>query len=225
VYGCAVPVALTAQNAEGVRGIFAVPAEFVTLQIDSVFGGANVAAVKIGMLANAEIVDAVARALRRQRPAFVVLDPVISATSGARLLDDDGVRALRTELLPLVTLVTPNASEAGTLLGALAPRSGAEAGDVARGILALGARNVLVTGGHIETGADVVDVLRGECGSADIRAPRIRTGRTHGTGCRLSSAIAAYLALGASLSEACVDAQHFVAQELALAAGQADGLE
>jgi hydroxymethylpyrimidine/phosphomethylpyrimidine kinase len=220
-----VPVALTAQNAGGVRGVHPVPAAFVTLQIDTVFDGGNIAAVKIGMLANAEIVNAVAQALRRHRPAFVVLDPVFSATSGARLLDDHGVRVLRHDLLPLVTLVTPNASEAGALLEAAPPRSVAEAGDVARRILALGARNVLVTGGHIGTGADVVDVLRGECGDADIRTPRIVTGRTHGTGCRLSSAIAAYVALGASLPQACVDAQHFVAQGLAVAAGQADRLE
>ena len=132
VEGCAVPVALTVQNSRGVARTHVVAADLVTDQLDAVLSDADVRAVKIGMLGNAEVVRAVVAALRRHPPPFIVLDPVIRSTSGATLLTDDGVDALRTELLPLATLVTPNVAEAGVLEGSVAPTTIAEARRSAR---------------------------------------------------------------------------------------------
>jgi len=212
VEGCAIPVALTVQNSRGVARVEAVSPQLVAEQLDAVLSDAQVRAVKIGMLASAEIVRAVSDALLTYAPPFTVLDPVIRSTSGAVLLADDGVAALQ-ELLSLVTLVTPNAAEAGVLTGLRAPASVAEARVAAKRLRELGARNVLVTGGHIDAAGQVVDVLAGEEGSADFSIPRVvpvLVARTHGTGCRLSSAIAAHVARGSSLAQACAAAQQFV---------------
>jgi hydroxymethylpyrimidine/phosphomethylpyrimidine kinase len=186
----------------------------VAEQLEAVLSDVEVRAVKIGMLANGEIVRAVASALRRHPPPFVVLDPVICSTSGARLLSDDGIDALRHELLPLVTLVTPNAAEAGVLARSDAPASVADARLIARQIRAGGASNVLVTGGHVATDESVVDVLSGKQGDFEFSAIRVSVDRTHGTGCRLSSAIASHVALGGSMKEACARAQRYVADWL-----------
>jgi hydroxymethylpyrimidine kinase/phosphomethylpyrimidine kinase len=217
--GCAVPVALTVQNSRGVARVDVVPPDLVAQQIDAVLSDIDVRAVKIGMLANASIVRVVADAIRRYHPPFVVLDPVIRSTSGATLLSDDGVDVLRTDLLPLVTLVTPNAAEAGILAGARPPTSVSEAHTAAKNIRSSGARNVLVTGGHVAAGGQVVDVLGGEDGDAEFSIERIPIARTHGTGCRLSSAIAAHVALGTPLVEACGAAQRFVRDWLASQVG------
>ena len=214
VEGCAIPVALTVQNSRGVSRIEAVSTQLVAEQLDAVLSDGEVRAMKIGMLANAEIVRAVSGALRTHAPPFTVLDPVIRSTSGTMLLEDEGVAALR-ELFPLVTLVTPNAAEAGVLAGMHVPANIAEARVAARRLCALGARNVLVTGGHIGTEEQVVDVLSGAQGYADLSIRRVVVARTHGTGCRLSSAIAAHVALGASLADACAAAQRFVGNLLA----------
>lgn len=214
VEGCAIPVALTVQNSRGVSRVEAVSTQLVAEQLDAVLSDADVRAVKIGMLANAEIVSAVSIALRTHAPPFTVLDPVIRSTSGAMLLDDEGVAALR-DLFPLVTLVTPNAAEAGVLAGMHAPATLADARVAAKKLCALGARNVLVTGGHIDAEGHVVDVLAGEEGDADLSIQRVVVARTHGTGCRSSSAIAAHAALGASLVDACAAAQRFVGRLLA----------
>lgn len=218
VDGCAVPVALTAQYSNGVSAIRLVAADFVAEQIDAVFSCTDVKAVKIGMLGTAEIVRAVAEALRRYRPPFIVLDPVIRATSGATLLDDDGVDALRRELLPLVDLVTPNASEAGRLLDAAAPQTVSEACIAAANLVAMGVRNALLTGGHLASDGEVIDVLRGAYSPREFRAPRVSGAYTRGTGCRLSSAIAAFVALGCDLPDACARAQRFVGQTITRAA-------
>lgn len=214
VEGCAIPVALTVQNSRGVSRVEAVSTQLVAEQLDAVLSDVHVRAVKIGMLANAEIVRVVSDALRTHAPPFTVLDPVIRSTSGAMLLDDEGVAALR-ELFPLVTLVTPNAAEAGVLAAMHVPASAAEARVAAKKLCSLGARNVLVTGGHIDAEGQVVDVLAGEQGDAESSVRRVVVARTHGTGCRLSSAIAAQLALGASMADACAAAQRFVASLLA----------
>jgi hydroxymethylpyrimidine kinase/phosphomethylpyrimidine kinase len=214
VEGGAIPVALTVQNSRGVARVEAVSASLVAEQLDAILSDIDVRAVKIGMLANAQIVHAVADALRRHKPPFVVLDPVIRSTSGVALLDDDGVRAIG-ELLELMTLVTPNAAEAGVLAGTMAPISSAEARAAAAAILSRGVANVLVTGGHIGTGDQVIDVLVGKQGEALFSSPRVPVTRTHGTGCRLSSAIAALVALGAPLREACAKAQRHVGDSLA----------
>src|SRR5262249_14474582 len=145
---------------------------------------------------------------------FSVLDPVVRATSGAFLLDGAGVDALR-ELIQLVTLVTPNADESAILVGPPAPSTPAESRAQAAKLRASGARNVLLKGGHVGNDRLVVDVLAGEHGATELTVERVPVSRTHGTGCRLSSAIAAHVALGASLPEACAAAQQFVARWIA----------
>jgi hydroxymethylpyrimidine/phosphomethylpyrimidine kinase len=209
VEGCAIPVALTVQNSRGVARVEAISPQLVAEQLEAVLSDAQVRAVKIGMLANAEIVRAVSGALRAHALPFTVLDPVIRSTSGATLLDDDGVAALH-ELISLVTLVTPNAAEAALLTGIRSPASVAEARVAAKKLRELGARNVLVTGGHIGADGQVIDVFAGDEGDAEFSTPRVVVARTHGTGCRLSSAVAAHVARGASLTDACAAAQRFV---------------
>lgn len=210
-YGCAVPTALTAQNTLGVRAAWPLPADVVTQQIETLLDDVEVAAVKIGMLGDAAVVRAVAAALRRYAPPHVVLDPVLRASAGGVLLDADGLAALRDELLPLVDLVTPNVQEAGVLLGESPPRSEPAARDAARRLLALGARAVLLTGGHLEEeSARCVDVLA-TSGAVRVSSVARVPGSAHGTGCALSSAIAVRLARGDALADACVEAQAFVA--------------
>ena len=210
-YGCAVVSLLTAQNTREVTGMHAAPADFVTLQLETLFTDVTIDAVKIGALGNAPVVRAVAGVLRALGSMNVVLDPVVRAGSGAALLDDEGVEALRRELMPIAFLVTPNAVEAGILAGAPPPESRSSARDVARALHARGAANVLLTGGHITDGAECVDLLfDGEC-FYELRVPRIQGSRLHGSGCTLSSAIAALLARGRSLHDACAEAQRFVA--------------
>ena len=227
VYGCAAITALTAQNTVEVSAVFPVPAAFLRAQLDAVFGDVAIDAVKIGMLGSADAVRVVADAVRRYGPSFVVLDPVLRASTGARLLDPSALQALRDELLPIVTLVTPNADEAGALLGAAAPRTTSEARSASEQLVRLGVRAALVTGGHLQGGHESVDVLHDGSEGRELRVARVSGSATHGSGCTLSSAIAALLARGHSLPDACADAQRFVAAAIESAAalhiGQGDG--
>nr|WP_255498272.1 bifunctional hydroxymethylpyrimidine kinase/phosphomethylpyrimidine kinase [Nakamurella sp. PAMC28650] len=189
-YGCAVITALTAQSTRGVTGVFAVPAAFVTEQIDTLFADVAIDAVKVGMIADADIARAVAQAIRTHRPPFVVLDPVMVATSGDRLLAPDAEEVMRQELMPLADLITPNLDEAAALLGRSRAVSAGQARTQALALLALGARRVLVKGGHL-TGVEATDFLADLDGVVhELSAPRVDTANTHGTGCTLSSAIA-----------------------------------
>lgn len=198
-YGTAVLTALTAQNTQGVTGIHTVPPAFVSEQIDTLFADVPVDAVKIGMLADAAIAEAVADALERHRPRYVVLDPVMVSTSGHRLLEADAVTVVRDRLLPLADLITPNLPEAGDLLGAAAAENRTEAVEQARALLKSGARRVLLKGGHHTHDTESVDILvdaahapgTGGAGVTELSAPRVNTRNTHGTGCTLSAAIAA----------------------------------
>lgn len=210
VHGCAVPTALTAQSTRGVHAVFAVPAEFVNRQLETLLDDVEVAAVKIGMLGDASVVRVVAAVLRRYVPPHVVLDPVLRASAGGTLLTAGGLEALREELLPLVDVVTPNALEAGALLGIQPPGTEEEAVDAARQLVACGVRAALVTGGHLQDAASCVDVLAVGGSTVAFRTSRLEGG-THGTGCALSSAVAALLARGADLATACAEAQAFVA--------------
>jgi hydroxymethylpyrimidine/phosphomethylpyrimidine kinase len=196
-YGMSALTALTAQNTLGVTAIHPVPPAFVAQQIDAVLDDIGVDAVKIGMLHSADIIATVADRLRRHRVAHVVVDPVMVATSGDRLLRDDAVAALTSELLPLATVLTPNAPEAAMLLGRDALGTAAALHDAARALAAMGPRAVLVKGGHIG-GDHSVDVLCADGGEPEqLEAARVDTPNTHGTGCTLSAAIAAHLARGA----------------------------
>ncbi len=208
VFGLSAIAALTAQNTRGVTAVFVPPVDFLRAQIDACFDDFDIRAVKIGMLANADVIATVADALQHHRPAHVVLDPVMIATSGAKLLADSALAALRTHLLPLATLITPNIPEAELLLGRpIATDSDADAAVDA--LLALGAGAVLLKGGHLPGTGDMVDRLG--IGPARHRFvhPRLAL-EGHGTGCTLASAIAANLGLGLPLDRACADAADYV---------------
>ena len=216
VYGASAITALTAQNTGGVTGIHAVPAEFVRAQIDAVFADLEVGAVKIGMVAQLASIAAIADALKRWSPRHVVLDPVMVATSGDRLLAAEAVEALRQKLIPLATIITPNLPEAAALLDE--PFATSEAAIESQGekLLALGCPAVLIKGGHGE-GSESIDYLVRANGSVALSAPRVATQNTHGTGCSLSSAIAAELAKGAELETAVRNAKSFVSTAIAAA--------
>jgi hydroxymethylpyrimidine/phosphomethylpyrimidine kinase len=216
VYGASVITALTAQNTRGVSGIHPVPSAFVTAQIDAVFGDLDVKAVKIGMVAQLEIIDAIAAALARWPAAPVVLDPVMVATSGDRLLSADAVAGLRTKLIPRVALITPNLPEAAALLGEPVASGEAAIADQGKRLLALGCPAVLIKGGHGQ-GAESIDYLVTANGTIALPAPRLSTENTHGTGCSLSSAIAAGLAKGEALETAVRNAKAFLTAAIAAA--------
>lgn len=208
-FGMTALTALTAQNTLGVRSIHAVPLAFLTEQVDAVVEDIGVDAVKIGMLHSADTVRTVASALQRHGLERVVLDPVMVATSGAKLIDDRAIDVLVRELFPLAAVVTPNLDEASLLVGR--PLLGeADMEEAARELLGRGAQAVLVKGGHLAGGV-VSDLLHVRGGAPYwMRAPRIVTPNTHGTGCTLSSAIASHLALGAALPDAVQRAREFV---------------
>lgn len=190
-YGCAVITALTAQSTTGVAGVFPIPADFVAQQLDTLFNDIAIDAVKIGMIADAEIGCAVAASLRMYRPPFVVLDPVMVSTSGDRLLAPEAEQVLHRELIPLADLITPNLDEAAVLLGRSPAGSTDEARDQLRALRAAGATRVLLKGGHLDGGVPATDFLIDPRGIVhEFGAPRIATRNTHGTGCTLSSAIA-----------------------------------
>ncbi|HZC56802.1 MAG TPA: bifunctional hydroxymethylpyrimidine kinase/phosphomethylpyrimidine kinase [Xanthobacteraceae bacterium] len=215
VYGASVITALTAQNTTGVTGIREVPADFITAQIDAVFSDLDVGAVKIGMLGDAAAIDAVAKGLDRHRQHNVVLDPVMIATSGQKLLRDDAVAALR-KLIAQARVLTPNLPEAAALLDAPLARGEDEMRAQAESLLALGASAVLIKGGHAG-GPESVDLLV-EAGSCTrFAAPRIETRHTHGTGCTLSSAIAAGIARKLLLVDAVTDGKAYVTAAIAAA--------
>jgi hydroxymethylpyrimidine/phosphomethylpyrimidine kinase len=216
VYGASVITALTAQNTRGVRGIHPVPPAFVTAQCEAVFDDLDVKAVKIGIVAEFSIIEAIVSALTRWKPKHVVLDPVMVASSGDRLLSAEAVEGLRKHLIPIATLVTPNLPEAAALLNEpVAPDEAAIRGQGQR-LLAMGARAVLIKGGHGQ-GAESVDYLFSGDDVLALRAPRLATGNTHGTGCSLSSAIAAGLAKGETLEAAVRHAKTWITAAIAAA--------
>ena len=216
VYGASVITALTAQNTRGVTGIHQVPADFVTAQIDAVFADLDVAAVKIGMVSQPATIDAIVAGLTRWSPKHVVLDPVMVATSGDRLLAAEAVDALRTKLIPLASLITPNLPEAAALLDEAVASSEAAIESQGRRLLAMGARAVLIKGGHGH-GPESTDYLIDGNGVVTLAAPRIDTRNTHGTGCSLSSAIAAGLAKGEKLETAVRQAKAWVSASIVAA--------
>jgi hydroxymethylpyrimidine/phosphomethylpyrimidine kinase len=226
VYGASVITALTAQNTQGVTGVHDVPPDFITAQIDAVFSDLDVRAVKIGMVSRREAIEAIVAGLVRWAPRIVVLDPVMVATSGDHLLADDAVEALRTQLVPRARIITPNLPEAAALLGEDMATSVGEIEGQGRRLLALGCEAVLIKGGHGQ-GPSSTDYLVSAAGTLALPAPRIATKNTHGTGCSLSSAIAAELAKGHDLEAAVRTAKAWVSGAIAaadqLAVGQGHG--
>ncbi|MDR9806995.1 bifunctional hydroxymethylpyrimidine kinase/phosphomethylpyrimidine kinase [Rhizobium hidalgonense] len=224
VYGMAVLTALTAQNTQGVSGVHLVPPQFVADQINAVFADVRVDAVKIGMIANAGIAEAVATALSAslaaapadRRAIPVVIDPVMIAKGGAALLAPEAVDVLTRRLLPLATLLTPNLPEAAALLHQPVATDRAEMAAQAEQLRALGPAAVLVKGGHLDSD-ESPDVLATADGLHWFEALRVPTKNTHGTGCTLSSALAAELAKGAPVQEAVAIAKDYLAAAVAAA--------
>ena len=211
VHGLSAIAAITSQNTRGVTAVHAVPLTHIRSQIEAVFDDFSIAAVKTGMLGNAATVKLVAREVRKRKPAWVVIDPVMISTSGSRLLDENAVDALISELIPLADVLTPNLPEAEALLGRplKTPKQFAQAGE---DLLALGARSVLLKGGH-GRGSDVIDRYFDSKGTMEIRHARLPC-EGHGTGCTLASAIAAELAKGSMPRQAVRKAVAYVQRAL-----------
>jgi hydroxymethylpyrimidine/phosphomethylpyrimidine kinase len=221
VYGTSVITAVTAQSTLGVTAFEALTASIVRAQIEAVAADLPPAAVKTGMLANAAIVEAVAAAVHELRLPMLVVDPVMIAKSGARLLDDAAVVAMKASLLRLAYVVTPNIPEAEALTG-LAIRSDGDRREAARRIAALGAAAVVIKGGHLPSD-DIVDLLYDGRSFTEFRGERVPGRHTHGTGCTFASAVTAQLALGRTLEEAVPLAQRYVAGAIRHAPGLGQG--
>jgi hydroxymethylpyrimidine/phosphomethylpyrimidine kinase len=214
VYGAAVITALTAQNTLGVRGIHDVPPAFIAEQLASVFDDLDVKAVKIGMLSRPEVIETIAKSLDRYQQKTIVLDPVMVAASGDRLLVPEAVDALRSILIPKALLITPNMPEAAALLDEPIAENEAAMERQAEKLLKLGCQAVLLKGGHGK-GADSVDILFETSGASRFSSKRVATNNTHGTGCTLSSAIAAGLARGQPLRTAVRNGKDYVSAAIA----------
>ena len=213
VHGLSAIAALTAQHTRAVTAVQVPPVEFLRAQIDACFADFAIGAVKLGMLANAQVIHAVADALEAHRPRFVVLDPVMVATSGAKLLEAEALDALRTRLMPLASIVTPNIPEAELLTGS--PIADGDDIGPTRSMRKLGAESVLLKGGHLDEGPTVIDRYDDGMLVAEFIHDRLVV-EAHGTGCTLASAIAANLCLGKNLLDACHDATDYVHRALSL---------
>ena len=209
VFGMSALTALTAQNTVGVHGVHEVPPEFVTHQIDVVLSDIGADAVKTGMLSSAAIIDAVVKTLSAHDITHLVVDPVCASKHGDPLLRPDAVEAMRTGIIPMAEIVTPNLGEVAVLTG-VEVRSRADMSEAARAVKALGPRWVLIKGGHLPEDDDAVDLLFDGKNEIPISGPRSETTDTHGTGCTLASAIAAHRALGLDVEAAVRTAKRYV---------------
>ena len=207
VYGTSALTAITAQNTVGVTQVYELSPKLVDAQIDAIIEDIGAHAVKTGMLANVAIITAIAKKIRQHRLKNLVVDPVMVATSGDLLIKKNAVTALRTQLIPLATVVTPNIPEAEELTG-LKIRTGEDIEKAARRMIEMGARAVVIKGGHLKGPA--VDLFFDGKNARVLIAPRIRTKNTHGTGCTFSAAIAAYLARGEDLESAVQAAKKYI---------------
>ncbi|PMR72000.1 bifunctional hydroxymethylpyrimidine kinase/phosphomethylpyrimidine kinase [Halomonas endophytica] len=213
-YGTSVITALTAQNTLGVKGVHPVPEDFIRLQLDTLLDDVSLDAVKIGMVASREVAETLRDSLEARRPRWIVLDPVMVAKSGDILVDNVGIAAVREVLVPLADLMTPNLPEAAVLLDCPSPATRADMEAMAPALAALGAGAVLLKGGHLK-GECCPDLLITPDGTRWLEGTRIATSNLHGTGCSLSSAIAARLALGDTLPEAIISAKRWLEAALA----------
>ena len=221
VYGLTVITAITAQNTVGVRAVQEIDSDIITAQLDAVAEDFSIGALKTGMLSSAAIIGSVADGIVRHQLHPLVVDPVMIAKSGDRLLREDAVDALRRRLLPLAAVVTPNIPEAQVLAG-LPIRTRDDRIVAARAIIELGAQAVVIKGGHTQDDP-IADVLVDANGVREFFAPRIATTSTHGTGCTFSAAITAGLAQGLDLQQAVAEARDFVSRALATAPGLGHG--
>lgn len=226
-YACTVITATTAQNTLGVTDVHAIPLAHIEAQLDAVFSDLDIKAVKIGMLADSDIIKLVAAKLDQYRPQSIVLDPVMVATSGAKLLSNDALVTLTETLLPLVTVLTPNLPEAAALLGVETPHTNAQAVALIPALRQLPTAAILLKGGHLSDTTHSTDWLITQAALNIYESPRIATSNTHGTGCTLSSALASFLAQGDTLERATQRAKEYISQAIAqadtLSVGQGHG--
>ena len=226
-YACSVITAITSQNTLGVSAIHSIPLAHIESQLDAVFSDLNVVAVKIGMLADAEIITLVARKIQQYAPKFLVIDPVMVASSGDLLLAQDAISTLKKELIPMADLLTPNLPEGAALVGKAVPQNEDDMGGMIEDLRELGAKAVLLKGGHLEHDVNSNDLLIQQQSSELLRAKRYNTPNTHGTGCTLSSAIASYLAQGNRLHKAVYLGKQYISQAIShsdeLEVGQGHG--
>lgn len=222
VYGASVITALTAQNTKGVQAVHDAPPDFIAAQIDSVFADLAIGAVKIGMLSRPETIETVAEGLGRHRARNIVLDPVMVATSGDRLISEAAIATLRDRLLPASVLLTPNLPEAAALLDEPIATAEEEISRQGHRLIELGCAAVLMKGGHA-TGPESTDLLVTRDGEIRLSASRHPTRNTHGTGCTLSSAIAAGLARGLDLVTATREAKFYLTEAIRAADSLAIG--
>ncbi|MCA0937481.1 bifunctional hydroxymethylpyrimidine kinase/phosphomethylpyrimidine kinase [Vibrio alginolyticus] len=214
-FACSVITAITSQNTQGVSAIFPIPLEHVESQLDAVFTDLNIVAVKIGMLADANIIKVVANKIKQYQPKHLVIDPVMVATSGDLLLEHSAIDTLKHELIPLADIITPNLPEGAALTGKPVPTSEDEMSEMITDLRALGAKAVLLKGGHLEKDENSNDLLIMQDSSELISAKRFPTHNTHGTGCTLSSAIASYLGQEYDLPKAVYLAKQYISQAIA----------
>ncbi|MBL4830946.1 MAG: bifunctional hydroxymethylpyrimidine kinase/phosphomethylpyrimidine kinase [Aliivibrio sp.] len=213
-YACSAITALTAQNTQGVMGIYPISSEFVEQQLDAVFSDLNIVAVKIGMLSDSTIITSVAKKLVQYAPKHVVLDPVMVATSGDMLLKSTAMTILKSALFPLADVITPNLPEAAALIGCEVPKTEGEMIAMIDKLRQLGAKSVLLKGGHLECDLNSADLLILTDEVIRLSTPRIDTKNTHGTGCTLSSAIASFLAQNHNLEQSVRLAKAYITQAI-----------
>ncbi|WP_375320371.1 bifunctional hydroxymethylpyrimidine kinase/phosphomethylpyrimidine kinase [Aliivibrio logei] len=213
-YACSVLTALTAQNTQGVTAIYPISGEFVEQQLDAVFSDLNVIAVKIGMLSDSDVIHSVAKKIKQYKPQYLVVDPVMVATSGDLLLQSSAIESLKSELLPLADVITPNLPEAAALIGTKVPQNEDEMVAMINELRLLGAKSVLLKGGHLEDDSNSTDLLICADTVERLSTARIETRNTHGTGCTLSSAIASYLSQGHELQAAVTLGKHYITQAI-----------
>lgn len=226
-YACSVITALTAQNTLGVSGIFPITAEFVSQQLDSVFTDLDIVAVKVGMLADSAVIETVAKKLAQYQPRYLVVDPVMVATSGDLLLRESAIDTLKSKLLPLADIITPNLPEAAALVGSSVPRNEMEMHALVEKLRVLNTSSVLLKGGHLEHESTSRDLFIQNDNITTFTAQRINTKNTHGTGCTLSSAISSFLAQGQPMNQAVKLAKNYITDAIAhadqLSIGQGHG--
>ncbi|MDK9736444.1 bifunctional hydroxymethylpyrimidine kinase/phosphomethylpyrimidine kinase [Vibrio sp. D404a] len=214
-FACSVITAITSQNTQGVSAIFPIPLDHVSSQLDAVFSDLNIAAVKVGMLADSNIIKVVADKIKQYQPKHLVIDPVMVATSGDLLLEQSAISTLKEALIPLADIITPNLPEGAALTGKPVPESEADMQDMVEELRALGAKAVLLKGGHLEQDENSNDLLILPTSTALISAKRFPTKNTHGTGCTLSSAIASYLAQGNDLTRSVELGKRYISEAIA----------
>ncbi len=220
-YACSVITAITSQNTQGVSAILPIPLVHVESHLDAVFSDLNVVAVKVGMLADANIIKVVAKKIKQYQPKYLVVDPVMVATSGDLLLEQSAISTLKSELIPLADIITPNLPEGAALTGLAIPENQDQMTAMIDDLRALGAKAVLLKGGHLEQDQNSNDLLIQPDTAHVISAKRCMTKNTHGTGCTLSSALASYLAQGNEMQTAVELAKQYIS----LAIAHADELQ